>query len=63
MTKKAGKVEAQPREPKGTPTTKFFDKDWKEVPASKSTYAVTIWHDKDGNFTGRRIGTRVGATP
>lgn len=57
MTKK------QPAQPKGTPTTKFFNKDLEEVPPSKSTYAVTIWHDKDGNFTGRRIGVRQGAKP
>lgn len=52
-----------PSEPKGTPTTKFFNKKWEEVPANKSLYAVTIWTDKDGNFMGRRIGIRQGATP
>ena len=51
----------QVREPKGTPVTKFFDRRWREVPADRSTYAVTIWHDGDGNFTGRRIGIRAGA--
>jgi hypothetical protein len=47
--------------PQGTPTTKFFNKKWEEVPAKDSLYAVTIWHDAKGNFLRRRIGVRQGA--
>lgn len=49
------------KQPTGTPTTKFFNREWEEVPANKSTYAVTIWHDAKGNFLRRRIGVRQGA--
>lgn len=51
----------QPSKPQGTPTTKFFNAKWEEVPAKDSLYAVTIWHGKDGEFLSRRVGIREGA--